>query len=588
MLGASGSIGTAIGRRAAIVFVALISLFWVAAAQAASPGSLDASFGSGGLANTGANTQLLGAAAQSDGKVVATGSDGSSLIVTRFNGSGGVDFKTAGPATGAPVPGSIGHAVAVQSDGKIVVVGSAGSTGGVGMVVERFNANGTPDSSFGHAGAVDLLTSDLAEGYSVAIQPDGKILAGGAADAQGSSGFEPRVLVARLNSNGTPDASFGSGGTSIIDVGPISAARGLAVQSDGKIVVAGGVQIGLQVPEAMVARLTSSGALDHSFAGSGFFEHQYSKAGANSVFNAVALQSDGKIVAGGAAVDGTTGADALFVRFTSSGGQDGSFGSGGAAYSPSANNSPPGSSGVPGVNGLVIAGSGDIVGAGYAAIGPYSSGALWALNSSGHLDAAFGTGGGVLTNAGGSKFNQFFGLAIVPSGNLVAVGDTQQAFMGGTTGIAARYIGLGAAPPPPGGGLKASLTGLKSKYKTSSVSKSGFKVGVTCNQACSFKLSLVISAGTAKKLKIKTKFKQCKKVHGKKKCKTVSGYKSVSIASGRGSRGSSGTSTLTLKFAGKYLKALKNKSFGATLNVSVTSTSTHKSKTLHKGLSFTH
>ncbi len=85
-----------------------------------------------------------------------------------------------GPATGAPVPGSIGRAVAVQSDGKVVVVGSAGATGGGGLVVERFNANGSPDSSFGHGGAVDLLSGDLADGYSVAVQSDGKILAGGA------------------------------------------------------------------------------------------------------------------------------------------------------------------------------------------------------------------------------------------------------------------------------------------------------------------------------------------------------------------------------------------------------------------------
>ncbi len=154
-------------------------------------------------------------------------------------------------------------------------------------------------------------------------------------------------MVVRLNSNGSPDGSFGSGGVAIIDVGPIAAARGLAIQSDGKIVAVGGVQVGLQVPEAFVARLTSSGALDHSFAGTGFFAHQYSQAGANSGFNAVAVQRDGKIVAGGAAQAGTRGAAALFVRFTASGAADGSFGSGGAAYAPSAVNSPPGTTGSP-------------------------------------------------------------------------------------------------------------------------------------------------------------------------------------------------------------------------------------------------
>ncbi len=221
--------------------------------------------------------------------------------------------------------------------------------------------------------------------------------------------------------------------------------------------------------------------------------------------------------------------------------------------------------------------------------GPYSSGALWAMTSAGRLDSRFGSGGNVLTQFGGNRFNEFLGLTVAPSGALVAVGDTQQSYQGGYTGIAARYIGLGAPPPPPNQQLKASLTAVKSKYKTGDVAKHGLSVGVSCNQACSIKGSLVLSAGTARTLRIKTTFRKCTKSHGKRKCRKVSGYRAVTIGSGRSSRGGSGTSTLTLKLINKYLKALQShKSFSATLKVSVTSSATHKSKSLSKGLTFTH
>ena len=250
----------ALSGRSGLAAIALLGALLPAslARAAVSPGSPDSSFGSGGLASTGANTRLFGTAVQGDGKVVAVGqTNGSDLIVARFTSSGGLDSSwgnhgiVTGPSTGSAIPGSIGRAIAVQSDGKIVVVGSVGSNGGTGLLVERFNANGTPDHSFGSGGVVNLLSNDLADGYSVAIQPNGKILAGGAADTQGSSGLAPRVVVVRLNSNGGADSSFGSGGVDVIDLGPGSAARGLAVEPNGEIALAGLVTRGSPGPRGV-------------------------------------------------------------------------------------------------------------------------------------------------------------------------------------------------------------------------------------------------------------------------------------------------------------------------------------------------
>ena len=564
-------------------------------ARAAAPGSLDPSFGSGGSAKTGTGTQLFGTAVQSDGKVVAVGqTGGSTLLLARFTTSGALDpsFGNHGlasvPATGAPFPGSIGRAVAVQSDGKIVVVGSSGPTGGGGLLVERFTANGRPDSGFGKGGALNLLTGDLANGFAVAIQPDGKILAAGAATTLGAGGVQPRVVVVRLNPNGSPDTRFGSAGVDVLDLGPVSAAQGLAVQSGGKIVLAGSTTPGLQAPIAYVARLTSSGGFDKSFAGKGYYEHQYARGGgANSGFNAVAVQSDGKIVAGGAAVTGTLEADALVVRFTASGAPDSSFGSGGAVYETSAVNSPPGASSLPGIRSITIAAGGDIVGAGDALDGPYSNAVLWALTPAGRLDTRFGSHGSAVTQFGGNRFNQFSGLALAPNGDLVAVGDTQQGFQGAYTGIAARYIGF-APPPPVIPPLKVAIHGVNRKYKTSSVVKHGLKVGVSCNQACSIKASLGLSAATARKLHIRSTFTKCTKVHGKKRCRKVHGYRAVTLATGHASRRGPGTSTITLRLKRQYVRALlRARRFTASLKVSATATATHKSKTIHMGLLFT-
>jgi uncharacterized delta-60 repeat protein len=580
-----------VSLRSIVAAVAVLgALFPPAAAGAVAPGSPDPSFGSHGLTSIGSNTRLFGTGVQSDGKVVAVGqSVGSNLIVARFTTSGALDSSfgggvVTGPATGAPVSGSIGRAVAIQPDGKIVAVGSSGSgSGGVGLLVERFNANGSPDSSFGKGGAVNLLTSSLADGYSVAIQPDGKILAGGAADETGSDGYEPRVVVVRLNSNGSLDSTFGSGGVDVLDLGPISAARGLALAPGGKIAIAGSIQVGLQVPEGYVARLTSSGALDTGFHGTGYYTQQFSRAGANSVFYSVAVQSDGKIVAGGAAVNGTTGADAVVARFTSSGSLDSSFGSGGVAYMSSGVNSPPGSAGEPGIRGIVLAG-GDVVAAGYSTNGPYSSGMLWALTSGGALDGRFGSGGMAVANFGSDRFNEFSGLGLAPNGELAAVGDTQPTYEGGYTGIAALYGGFGPVSVP---ALTVSLKGVSGKYKTATVAKHGLKLGVNCNEACSVQVSLVLSAGTARKLHIVSTFKKCTKVHGKRKCKTVHGYKAVTIASGSGSLGGSGTKTITLHLIGRYVKTLKaQKQFGVKLSASAVSSATHKSKTVSKSLTF--
>jgi uncharacterized delta-60 repeat protein len=566
------------------------------AAQAATPGTLDASFGAGGIAPAQAGIRFFGAAVQSDGKTLATGAAGGTLIVARFTTGGQLDgsFGSGGIAhspaiTGTLDTGSLGRSVAVQSDGKIVVAGkvtSADDSSTDAILIERFNSNGSIDGSFGSGGVVKAATTAQGDGYGVAIQSDGKIVAVGSANAVGQGGSAPRVAVVRLNTNGSPDSGFRGGGTDILDFGAYSVAQTVALQSDGKIVIAGSQAPGLQVPNALIARLTTAGNPDPTFASGGAFAHQYAIGAASSSFNGLAIQSDGKIVAAGAATAANNTADAFFVRFTTGGAQDGSFGSGGVTYAPSAVNWVVNGA-IPGVYGLALAGNGDIIGVGTIASATVRSAAVWALRSNGQFDTSFGNHGATVTSAGGSTSAEGNGVAIGADGNVVAVGDTRTLIGQTYSSLAARYVGFGGVTPPPPPTLTASFSGVKGSYKTSSVTKSGLKISVSCNEACSLKGTLGISAGTARKLKLKSTITKCTKKHGKKHCVKTKGYKALTIASASKSIAGAGTGSLTLKIKGSFANALKKqKRVSVTLKVVATSTSTHKTKTIKKGLTF--
>jgi uncharacterized delta-60 repeat protein len=594
------------GKQLAIMFAGALALLGgvTAAARAASPGSLDSSFGSGGIASLGSHVRLLGEAFQSDGKLVVVGqravSSGATLIVARLSTAGGLDSSFGGGVvSGPPVgtspfgTGSIGRGVAVQGDGKIVVVGKATDSSGkgtLGLLVERYNASGSLDTGFGSGGVVNVLTGQFGDGNAVAIQPDGKIVAVGTANAPTGGTF---VAVVRLKSNGSLDPSFGSGGTDVINLGTDSLALAVALQGDAKIVIAGSQAPGLQVPNALIARLTPNGALDPSFNGTGAYAHQYAQGAASSAFNALALQSDGKIVAAGAAAHGNTSADALVVRFTAGGAQDPSFGAGGVVYSTSAVNTNV-STGVPGAKGVAIAANGDIVAAGTESNAGLTGIELWAFTPTGASDGSFGASGTTVTGFGSSTNGEANALAIAPDGSLAAAGDSSTPGGAPPAGLVARYLGFSPAPPPPPPppppkppALKLTLQGVSSSDKIASVVKHGLKVSVGCNEACTIRVSLGISAATAKQLKIVTYGRRCFKSHGKRRCVKTHAFRPVTIASGRGTLSKVGIKAIVLKLSRSLDKTLqKQKRVKLSLQVSATSTATHKVRSLSKGLTF--
>jgi uncharacterized delta-60 repeat protein len=201
---------------------------------------------------------------QADGKIVLAGSQypafvgcqpydpcDSALALVRYNTDGSIDpsFGIGGRATtGRPGETNTARGVAIQPDGKIVVVGGRDTrpVAWSNFVAWRYNSNGSLDSSFGSSGEVVTDFGGEDEARAVALQSDGRIIAGGIGGASDPSldplhgwNYPAGFAVARYEPNGILDRSFGIGGKVLIDVGETSGAQALALQPDGNVVVAG-------------------------------------------------------------------------------------------------------------------------------------------------------------------------------------------------------------------------------------------------------------------------------------------------------------------------------------------------------------
>jgi uncharacterized delta-60 repeat protein len=192
---------------------------------------------------------------------------------------------------------------ALQGDGKILVVGDAelGTANG-DLLVERFNRDGSLDTTFGNGGAViTSLSTETTFGTGIAVQSDGKIVA--IASTINQSLQPDSVAVVRYNADGTLDTGFGTAG--IATIVAVATANAVALQSDGKIILAGSGDTH-QGEDFLVARFNTDGTLDPGFGQAGiattFFGSNISQQA-----RAIAIQSDGKIVVTGETLDHATG-----------------------------------------------------------------------------------------------------------------------------------------------------------------------------------------------------------------------------------------------------------------------------------------
>ncbi|WP_165065984.1 Ig-like domain-containing protein [Paludisphaera rhizosphaerae] len=220
-----------------------------------------------------------------------------------------------------------GAAATTQWDGKIIAAGSVYTTSS-NFAVQRFNADGSPDATFNNGLAAVLgMTGRSMVGKAVAVQADGKILVGGYFQDQGSSTWN--MQLARLTADGRLDSSFGTGGwvTLIPTSGFYNEIWDLAVLSDGKILIGGSIYNSSTSNDFAVVRLNSIGSLDSTFGSGGYATTSFSN-GSDRGYK-LAVQPDGKILLAGSSFGGNASSTFAVARWTSDGRLDSAFGSGG-------------------------------------------------------------------------------------------------------------------------------------------------------------------------------------------------------------------------------------------------------------------
>jgi len=230
--------------------------------------------------------------------------------------------------------GSYASDVALQADGKIIAAGTVfvdfiiGEPSDTDFALARYNSDGSLDPTFGNGGTVSTdFFGNEDDAFSVLIQPDGKIVAVGSANNPAT--FYDFAAV-RYLSNGTIDPSFGVAGKVSTDFGDqnFDRARSAALQSDGKIVAAGfAISQNGGVQNFAVARYTSTGILDTTFSRDGKTQIDFGDCCQSA--NKVLVQSDGKIITVGYANTEDSDSDFLLARLNARGSLDNTFGVGG-------------------------------------------------------------------------------------------------------------------------------------------------------------------------------------------------------------------------------------------------------------------
>lgn len=425
-----------------VMVAAIAVLASVAQPASATPGAIDVTFGGSGSGalrtNLGGSYDWAYATAlQPDGRILAAGVS---------NAAGTYDFALArytSTHTLDPTFGNEGvvltdfgksydwaYALALQPDGKIVVAGGSDASGSKDFALARFLPNGTLDPSFGKGGLVTQgmrsLTADVIRG--IAIQPDGKIVAGGSSHEDVVTiGPNSDFLVARYLPNGTNDLSFGIGGLMSTDFGRSSfdQPHALVLQPDGKVVLGGytndgdgpGVLFGAD--QLALARYTHNGMLDPGFGEGGMVV--FDGGSLDERIMALANAPDGGLLAGGY-VNGEKRSDLLLAKVRPDGSLVSGFGTTGkglsvndlGTYSER-------------VSSLVVQPDGKVVAGGQTAVAHNADLAVFRYTAAGVLDEAFGRGG-VATFDFDGREDRVQAVALQADGKILAVGQSEADF----------------------------------------------------------------------------------------------------------------------------------------------------------------
>ncbi len=420
--------------RSCMLLLSLLCLTGMATAQSFQPDPL---FGNAGMvitAEANKTSVLYAIAIQPDGKIIAAGMDYEEngqmdyhTFLVRYHTNGSIDnsFGANGKVRTAVGQEDIAYAIAMQPDGKIVIAGnetvivsidSTSATITSRPFLARYLSSGALDNTFGVNGIHRLeILNPFEEKYlsSLAIRPDGMILAGGGA---GFAGQPVQMLVVGLHPDGTYNSNFGTGGVSRIGIEPGKSAvlNDMALQPDGNLVLTGysGTATITAPPNTAIAvvRLLQNGSLDATFGSGGKVVTQVSAQ--SNPFDAgqsVAIQDDGKIVVAGA-VD----RHLALLRFYPNGSADMTFGNNGIVLNST----------IPPATDLCIDKEGKLITAGLLGHqNPYTTDIHLARHqSNGAIDQNFGNAGMLVIDR--SDRDQAYALQAQPDGKIILGGHT--------------------------------------------------------------------------------------------------------------------------------------------------------------------
>ncbi len=398
-------------RHRTVISLSTLAFHLLATGQA---GSLDTTFSNDGTTTTPIGTYEIGYdwVIQPDGGIVGVGYSDTQIALVRYLPNGSLDPSFSGDGiviTAICTDENRAQAVALQPDGKIVIAGytSSAFTPYEHPFVARYLPDGSLDPDFGNAGAVIQYDWQHAVGTAIAVQSDGKIVVAGYALFDG-------YLVLRYDTAGILDTTFGSGGIVVLPLfSDLHGPSGLELLPDGRMLLAGSVDNGFN-EDLCVIRLGPDGDLDPSFGVGGITTHPIGNS--DDQLNGLAVQPDGRAVVCGSMQAGANFSFAL-ARYDTLGTLDPTFDTDGIVVTDIDLGQDLGLD-------LLVQPDGRIVAAGYSAQGATYGFALARYEVDGSLDSTFGTNGIVITTFGGPVAS-VYGVAQQTDGAIVAGGVAQ-------------------------------------------------------------------------------------------------------------------------------------------------------------------
>lgn len=360
----------------------------------------------------------------SNGKIIVAGASHNGtnydFAVARYNADGTLDntFGQAGKVTTEIGTGNdYVYAIALQLDNKIVVCGYTITSQQSDFAIARYNTDGSLDNTFGNNGVVVIDIDGLDDAAnSLVIRPNGKI----AVTGRSNDGSYDLFATVQLTDDGSIDNTFGINGVSKIRITPNKYCRAYAsvLQPDGKIVIGGNTWVTTTTRFA-ICRIKENGTLDSSFATNGTLQTNYH----NSTITSLALQPDGQVIAAGiAGVSGSNSTRIAMAKYTSDGVHQSGFNNATTQYLQFGGNSSDAA------YDIALKSNGDIVLAcstydDYQSIGERSYFLLAYFDSVGYLRS---TSSSVSTmTPGANASDEAYAIAVQPDSKIVLAGTTK-------------------------------------------------------------------------------------------------------------------------------------------------------------------